>query len=45
MMTRYRVGVGEKFPMAERPRREFERGAAFQVKGPDGQAVPYRIFL
>jgi len=25
-MTRYRVGVGEEFPMAERLRREFERG-------------------
>lgn len=24
---------------------EAERGAEFQVKGPDGQAVPYRIFL
>jgi len=24
---------------------EAERGAEFQVKGPDGVAVPYRIFL
>ncbi|MEX1152794.1 ribbon-helix-helix protein, CopG family [Parvibaculum sp.] len=24
---------------------EAERGAEFQVKGPDGMAVPYRIFL
>src|SRR5690606_41360888 len=28
-MTRYRVGVGEEFPMAERLRREFERGCRY----------------
>ena len=28
-MTRYRVGVGEAFPMAERLKREFERGCRY----------------
>ena len=28
-MTRYRVGVGEEFPMAERLKREFERGCRY----------------
>lgn len=27
--TRYRVGVGEEFPMAERLRHEFERGCEY----------------